>query len=75
MSVSLIQFTDRADEAAGLVALARRTSVDALPGGVYRVRREDLSILRELKLGFRIASIEEARQAAEGVHDPAAAQA
>ena len=67
-------FEDRAAEGEGLVALARKTRVDALPGGVYRVCDEDLVILRELKLGFHIASNEEVRQATEGVRNPPAAK-
>ena len=74
MSTTYIIFEDRAAEAEGLVALARKTRVDALAGGVYRVCEEDLLILRDLKLGYRIASNEEARQATEGVRDPVAAK-
>ena len=74
MSTRYIVFENRDAEAEGLVALARKTRVDALPGGVYRVCDEDLVILRDLNLGFRIASGEEARQATEGVRDPVAAQ-
>ena len=74
MSIKYIVFRDRISEAEGLVALARKTRVDALPGGVYRVCDEDLVILRELELGFRVASNEEARQATEGVLDPVAAE-
>ena len=74
MSTRYIVFDDRAAEAQGLVALARKTRVDALPGGVYRVCDEDLVILRDLELGFRVASNEEARQATEGIRDPVAAE-
>ena len=74
MSTRYILFEDRRAEAEGLVALARKTRVDALPGGIYRVCEEDLVILRDMKLGFHIASNEEARQAAEGVRDPVAAK-
>lgn len=74
MSVKYIIFNDRAAEAKGLVALARKTRVDALPDGVYRVCDGDLAILREQELGFRIASNDEARSAAEGIHDPTAAK-
>ena len=74
MSAKYIRFKDRAAEAEGLVALARKTRVDALPGGVYRVSEEDLVILRDLELGFRLATTEEARQATEGVRDPVAAK-
>ncbi len=74
MSTRYIVFHDRAGEAQGLVALARRTRIDALPGGVYGVREEDLVILRELNVEFRVASNQEARQATEGVHDPVAAK-
>ena len=61
MSLKYIVFSDRKAEADGLVALARKTRVDALPGGVYRVCDDDLVILRDLELGFRFASIDEAR--------------
>lgn len=54
MSIKYIIFNDRSAEAEGLVALARKTRVDALPGGVYRVCDEDLAILRDLGFGFRI---------------------
>ena len=59
MSTKYIIFSDRTAEAEGLVALARKTRVDALPGGSYRVYEKDLVILHEMKLGFRIASNEE----------------
>ena len=74
MSTKYIKFDNRTAEAAGLVALARRTRVDALPGGIYRVCEEDLSILEELELGFRSATSEEARQATEGVRNTVAAR-
>ncbi len=74
MSIRYIVFNDRASEAEGLVALARKTRVDALPCGIYRVCEEDLVILHDLELGFRIASNEEARQAAEGIRDPVTAE-
>ena len=74
MSMKYIIFEDRATEAQGLLALARKTRVDALPGAVYRVCDKDLDILRELDLGFRIASNEEARQATEGIRDPVASK-
>lgn len=74
MSTKYIVFHDRAGEAQGLVALARKTRIDALPDGVYGVREEDLVILRELNLEFHIASKQEARQATEGVHDTVAAE-
>jgi hypothetical protein len=37
-----IVFDNRADEATGLVELARRTRVDALPEGVYALCRSEL---------------------------------
>lgn len=74
MSLRYIVFNNRAAEADGLVALARKTRVDALPDGVYRVHDEDLVILREMELEFRFATTEEARQATERVRDPVAAQ-
>ena len=59
MSIKYIVFDDRAAEAEGLIALARKTRVDALPGGVYRVCDEDLVILRDLRLGFQITQLAE----------------
>ena len=74
MSTKYVVFENRAAEAEGLVALARKTHVDALPGGVYKVCEHDLTILHELKLGYRIATHEEARRAAEGVLDSPSAK-
>ena len=74
MSMKYIVFENRIAEADGLVALARKTRIDALPGGVYRVCDEDLAILRELGLGFRVATNDEARQATEGVRDSVASK-
>ena len=72
MSIKYIMFEDRDTEAQGLIALARKTRVDALPGGVYRVCDEDLVILTDQELRFRLASTEEARQATEGIRNSVA---
>src|SRR5436305_11844600 len=53
-----IHFDDRTHEGRGLVALARRTRVDALPDGIYRVYESDLAILCDHKIGFRIVTLE-----------------
>jgi hypothetical protein len=73
MSLVYIRFFNRDDEAAGLVQLARHTRVDALPGGLYVVRSDDLRWLDEAGLNYRRATESELGSASEGIRDPAAA--
>jgi hypothetical protein len=69
-----IAFFSRADEAAGLVQLARHTRVDALPSGIYSIDRQDLKWLDVSHLNYRYATEEEVEGAAEGVRHPVATE-
>ena len=68
-----IVFSSREDEAAGLVQLARNARVDALTGGVYGVRREDLKWLDAAQLPYRYATEDEIGHATERIRHPLAA--
>ncbi len=68
-----IVFDSRQDEAAGLLALARHTRVDALPHGIYSIQPDDLKWLDAAELRYRTATDDEVKSATEGVRDPVAA--
>jgi len=74
MTTALIRFPNRTSEADGLVELARRTRVDALPEGLYRVRNADLVILEENGIEYSFAATNADSEAAEGERHTAAAE-
>jgi len=56
MQLAYIKFNSREDQIRGFYGLATKTQVTSLPGGVYAVPWQSLSLLDEQNISYRRAT-------------------
>jgi hypothetical protein len=70
MQTIFIKFLTEEDRVKGVYALATQASVGGLPGQVYQIARQALTILQNLNIPYREATAEEVKDAHGQVRNP-----
>ena len=73
MQTVYIKFLTETDRVQGFFELAKRSRIGSLPGQVYQVPREALTILDEIHNDYRRATDAEVKDAHDQVRNPSAA--
>ena len=73
MSIVYIKFLNREDAARAIHEITRHGRVSGYQGGVWGVRREQLTTLDEMSVKYQLATEEEVEAAVGSVHHPVAA--
>jgi hypothetical protein len=72
MKTIYIKFLSEADRVRGFYELATRARIGSLPGEVFQVPIEGLTILDDLHIAYRRASDAEVKDAHDKVRNPSA---
>jgi hypothetical protein len=72
MQTTYVKFLTQPERARGFYELARRARIGSLPGEVYQIPREALTILDELHISYRLATDAEVKDAHDQVRNPSA---
>ncbi len=70
MQLAYIKFNSREDQIRGFYELATKAQVTSLPGGVYAVPWQSLSLLDEQKISYRRATDAEVPLKHGAIRDP-----
>jgi hypothetical protein len=72
MQSTFIRFVTEEDRIRGFATLAKRARIDSLPGQVYQVPIEELTLLESERISYRRATDAEVKDANDQVRNPAA---